>query len=155
MSSDCQYPLLAHRTAYNRGCRCIECVKVYKLQKSKVQKKYGKSIKGKKSRKKCYEKHSVKVRLKQNQYKQKNKHIMIANMARRRAHKKKASVFLTEDEKLKVKEIYKECIRISNDTGIEHHVDHIIPITKGGLHHPDNLQILTAKENLSKGNKIL
>jgi len=40
-------------------------------------------------------------------------------------------------------------------TGIQHHVDHIIPLSKGGLHHPDNLQILTAEENLKKGAKLI
>jgi 5-methylcytosine-specific restriction endonuclease McrA len=29
-------------------------------------------------------------------------------------------------------------------------VDHIQPIAKGGLHHPDNLQILTMEENRKK-----
>ena len=33
------------------------------------------------------------------------------------------------------------------------HVDHIRPISKGGLHHEDNLQILTAAINLQKHNK--
>lgn len=33
------------------------------------------------------------------------------------------------------------------------HVDHIKPISKGGLHHEDNLQILTAAINLQKGSK--
>ena len=35
-----------------------------------------------------------------------------------------------------------------------HEVDHIIPISKGGLHHQDNLQYLTIRENRSKGNKL-
>jgi len=35
-----------------------------------------------------------------------------------------------------------------------HHVDHIHPLSKGGLHHQDNLQYLTAEENLRKGNRI-
>lgn len=33
-------------------------------------------------------------------------------------------------------------------------VDHIIPLSKGGLHHQDNLQYLTAKENQSKNNSL-
>jgi 5-methylcytosine-specific restriction endonuclease McrA len=33
-------------------------------------------------------------------------------------------------------------------------VDHIIPISKGGLHTLSNLQYLTASENRSKGNKL-
>jgi 5-methylcytosine-specific restriction endonuclease McrA len=51
----------------------------------------------------------------------------------------------------KIKEIYAECRKISKETGIPHEVDHIIPIAKGGLHHQDNLQIITQKENRSKG----
>lgn len=45
-------------------------------------------------------------------------------------------------------EFYKNC-----PTGYD--VDHIIPISKGGLHTLSNLQYLTAFENRSKGNKIL
>jgi HNH endonuclease len=35
-----------------------------------------------------------------------------------------------------------------------HEVDHIIPISKGGLHHQDNLQHLPMLENRKKGNKL-
>lgn len=35
--------------------------------------------------------------------------------------------------------------------GDDVHVDHIIPLSRGGTHTHDNLQILTATENLSKG----
>jgi 5-methylcytosine-specific restriction endonuclease McrA len=44
---------------------------------------------------------------------------------------------------------------MTRETGIQYHVDHIIPICKGGKHHQDNLQILTGTENLKKGTKIL
>lgn len=54
-----------------------------------------------------------------------------------------------------IKKIYEECRRLSAETGIPHEVDHIIPIAKGGLHHQDNLQILTVTENRKKGAKIL
>jgi 5-methylcytosine-specific restriction endonuclease McrA len=53
-----------------------------------------------------------------------------------------------------IEKIYKECRRISQETGIPHHVDHIVPLSKGGLHHQDNLQILTAEDNLKKSNKL-
>ena len=48
----------------------------------------------------------------------------------------------------KIKKIYQNC-----PDGYE--VDHIIPISKGGLHHQDNLQYLTISENRRKSNKIL
>lgn len=68
--------------------------------------------------------------------------------ARRRARKRGTS----NDESLS--DIYAECRRISKETGIPHHVDHIIPLSKGGTHTRDNLQILTAEENLRKGAKL-
>ena len=46
-----------------------------------------------------------------------------------------------------LQEIYAHCPK-----GYE--VDHIIPISKGGLHHPDNLQYLPRFENRSKKDKL-
>ena len=66
----------------------------------------------------------------------------------------KMRIALSEDERVKVKDIYIKAQRLSKNTGTDYHVDHIIPLSKGGLHHPDNLQILTATDNLRKSSKI-
>ena len=73
--------------------------------------------------------------------------------SKRRASLRNQTPDLTQEQVKEILTIYEECSRISNETGIPHEVDHIIPICKGGLHHPDNLQILTMKENRSKGSK--
>ena len=55
-----------------------------------------------------------------------------------------------------IAEIYEETARLTQETGILHHVDHDIPLQGefvSGLHCETNLVILTAADNLSKGNK--
>lgn len=56
-----------------------------------------------------------------------------------------------------IRAIYDECQRISKETGVLHHVDHYYPLKNDlvcGLHVHHNLRIITALENLSKGNQI-
>lgn len=59
---------------------------------------------------------------------------------------------LTKIEKKLLRQLYK--IRdLLNYNSIDFHIDHIKPLSKGGLHHPNNLQILPAWLNLEKNNK--
>lgn len=56
----------------------------------------------------------------------------------------------------KIRAIYKESRRLTLETGIQHHVDHIVPIVSKivcGLHCEANLQILPYNENIKKGNR--
>ena len=62
---------------------------------------------------------------------------------------------LTEEEREAVFAFYTMARYKTEETGIEHHVDHIFPISKGGQHTPDNLRVITAKENLMKRDKML
>jgi hypothetical protein len=58
-------------------------------------------------------------------------------------------------EKERIELIYFVASRITELSGIKHHVDHIVPI-KGtnvsGLHVACNLRVITASKNMSKGN---
>ena len=75
-----------------------------------------------------------------------------------RASKNKATPkWLTEEQKQQIKSFYVEADRLTKETGIGHHVDHIIPLQGkevSGLHVPWNLQILTKSENNIKNNKF-
>ena len=59
-------------------------------------------------------------------------------------------------DKQAIKNIYQKAFLITSTSGIKHQVDHIYPLVSNfmcGLHVETNLQILTAQENASKGNR--
>jgi len=82
------------------------------------------------------------------EYCKNNREKLRAAYAKRRSAKLKAIPKWADLSK--IKEIYKNCPK-------GYHVDHIIPLqgkNVSGLHVEYNLQYLTPKENLSKGNKL-
>jgi len=80
-----------------------------------------------------------------------------ANNSKRRARKNNATPpWLTQEQDLEIKLIYKTARELEEMDGVKRHVDHIVPLKgKGvrGFHVPWNLQILTAEQNTSKSNK--
>lgn len=83
--------------------------------------------------------------------KQQTKEYKAQKAALQRNRKAKIRAGTVDKSCTKIKEIYKEALRLEKETGIKYHVDHIIPLKHGGLHIATNLQILTATENLKKG----
>ena len=74
-----------------------------------------------------------------------------ANAARQAKYRAKHGylrAYAPDADREAIKEFYINC-----PEGYE--VDHIMPLSKGGLHHEDNLQYLTIRENRSKGNKMV
>ena len=83
-----------------------------------------------------------------------NPHRALAWSAARRARKRNATPKMSQEEKQRITDIYYRAWCYSQVEIWNFHVDHIIPLAKGGLHHPDNLQILEATINLQKGSRL-
>lgn len=73
----------------------------------------------------------------------------------RRTRKKNATPVLSKQEKERINSLYIYAKMLSDHSGVKYHVDHIKPIAKGGTHEYSNLQVITAKENQSKGAKYV
>ena len=79
--------------------------------------------------------------------------------AKDRAHRRAAELLRAPAwaDRNAIRAIYARARRITLQSGIPHHVDHIIPLLGrrvSGLHCASNLQILPSTENLKKGNKF-
>lgn len=97
-----------------------------------------------------------KARALSREYAKRNRWKITSYTARRRASKlKRTPKWLTAEDIRKMREIQLEAKRLSELTGITHHVDHILPLRGkyvSGLHVPDNLQVLPGDENRRKSN---
>lgn len=98
-----------------------------------------------------------KCRIGSKAWKAANKGKVNANYKRRYAAKlSRTPAWLTEDDLWMMDEAYRLAQLRKTLTGIDWHVDHIIPLqgtNVSGLHVPTNLQVIPAKANLSKGAK--
>jgi len=94
-----------------------------------------------------------KINAREKAYREANKEKVAAKVARRRALKIKQIPTQVRDcpiEKKRLYHTYKLCALFTQVTGVQHHVDHMWPLSDGGPHWSGNLQIITAKENINK-----
>jgi 5-methylcytosine-specific restriction endonuclease McrA len=76
-----------------------------------------------------------------------------ARTAKRRAIFKHGCSQMPDSERAEVEYLYWLARDLTAVSGEQYHVDHIKPLSKGGEHRLDNLQILHAEDNLKKGAK--
>lgn len=104
------------------------------------------------------------MRIGRAKWKKNNSDIINANTALRTARKKQQTLKLIEkQDKPFIRVFYKHSVDLKKSTGIQHHVDHIIPFVGvdktglhivSGLHVSWNLQVLSQHENVTKHNKF-
>lgn len=99
-----------------------------------------------------------KIRHISSRWQKNNKGKTNAETAKRHAAKmKRLPKWLTKQQKAEIKEFYVMASELEKVFPWKQCVDHIIPLqgkTVSGLHVPWNLQILSAFENMSKGNRL-
>ena len=78
--------------------------------------------------------------------------------ARRRKHREATPKWLSRKQRSEIRQIYQIAITMTQTTGEQYVVDHIVPLRSDhvcGLHVPWNLRVITQEENLKKSNKLL
>lgn len=97
---------------------------------------------------------SVRLAAVSREWKRKNPERVLAHNRNRRALARGADGSHTAQD---VQAIYSlqrgRCAHCSRKVGSEYHVDHIVPLVRGGSNWPENLQILCPKCNMSKNRK--
>jgi hypothetical protein len=66
--------------------------------------------------------------------------------------------WLTPEDLWLIEEFYETAAERTKSTGVQWHVDHMIPLrgkTVSGLHVPGNLQVILGTENSRKGNRVI
>tara|TARA_A100001037_G_C15126489_1_gene626453 strand:+ start:1266 stop:1949 length:684 start_codon:yes stop_codon:yes gene_type:complete len=103
--------------------------------------------------KKYYEEHKEDYARRDKESRQRNPERGAIRASKRRALRASA-VLPTTDYNL-INKMFKRSVVMSERDGVKYDVDHIIPLSKGGAHHQDNLRIVKASENKRKSASII
>lgn len=135
------HPDFPHGTndGYGRGdCRCDDCVKAHTAYRRAYRKQWNDTPQAKQKAKVSQQRHRNTEAGKKNHR---------ANNMKRYALKRGCEVASDAEAIELMKLIYLHCPK-------GYQVDHIVPLSKGGRHHPDNFQYLPALINMKKNNSI-
>jgi len=164
-----------HIAARKTKGACVECLKVEwekaNITRAEYFKEYNKREDVKDRKNEWYVEHREQViaaartrpiaqlREYRNVWKENNKsQIRADTKARRRKHREATPPWLTRKQKSEIRQLYQIAITMTQTTGEQYVVDHIVPLRSDvvcGLHVPWNLRVITQEENLKKSNKLL
>jgi hypothetical protein len=140
---------------------CRECMSEYRRQNKErqhmLQAEWARRNpeKRKATERKSRKKHSMARREYNRQYHQRHPEKALAHCRKRQAAKLQRTPSWANEQLISA--YYKEAKRLEELTGIQFHVDHIIPLQGemvSGLHVETNLQLLPAHENIGKSNSF-
>jgi 5-methylcytosine-specific restriction endonuclease McrA len=150
---------------------CIECMKEDWAIDNEKRKNKPKSEAAKAAGKRYYQKNrevviaraaarpANEVRQYKDKHKQNNpEYYKALTSVRKRRHRAATPPWITQEQKLQMRQMYLEAQRLTKLTGERYVVDHIVPLINDavcGLHVPWNLRVMTQEENLKKSNKLL
>jgi hypothetical protein len=150
---------------------CVECMKEDWATDNAKRAEKPKSEASKAAGRKYYEKNKEAVKARANnrpaeerkahkyKYKQANPELYKAlTSVRKRRHRNATPKWITAEQKLAMRQLYLQAMKLTKLTGVRYVVDHRVPLLSDevcGLHVPWNLQVMTQEENLRKSNKLL
>lgn len=100
-----------------------------------------------------YKNNKDKVALANKKWREKNWARMSGLLAKYRTKKTAQTPDLSNESKMIIVSLFQQAQRLSKTIGVPFEVDHIIPISLGGIHAPMNLQVIPRSVNRKKHNK--
>jgi 5-methylcytosine-specific restriction endonuclease McrA len=135
-----------HRKYFGPSCLCKQCSSILAYFRNKKNPERKREICNR-----SREKNRQKVREYNRRYRKERSDLVLANTRKRQLTTRGC---IPEDANLNNIKMFYTVAKQMSESGCKYEVDHIIPISRGGLHHENNLQILPEHINRQKRNSI-